>query len=93
MSDTMTVTVRDRAAERPWGSGYTDPVTRTVAISAYCPRCGEKRGEPTGQNQCDDGAFYWVQVWANPCGDVDRYADVIKEAAQLARQDRKAGTR
>lgn len=90
-ADTMTVTIRDRSAERPWGSGPTNPVTRAVTISALCPTCGERRGEPTGLNQCDDGAFYWIQVWSNPCGHVDMYADVVVEAARLA--DRQAVTR
>ena len=79
--DTTTVTVRDRSSEAPWGVGLTNPITRTVTISAFCPKCGERRGEPRGSNQCDDGAFYWVQVWTNPCGHIDGYADVIKEAA------------
>jgi hypothetical protein len=90
---TMTVTIRDRSAERPWGSGPTNPVTRTVTISALCPRCGGRRGEPTGLNQCDDGAFYWVQVWSNPCGHVDMYADVVVEAKALASASREGVTR
>lgn len=83
MSETMTVTVRDRASEAPWGYGWTDPVTRTVTISAFC-RCGQRRGEPRGLNSCDDGAFYWVQVWTNPCGHVDRYEKVLAEARHRA---------
>ncbi len=79
-ADTMTVTIRDRSAEAPWGSGFISPKTRTVTISAFCPRCGGRRGEPRGLNQCDDGAWYWVQVWDNPCGHVDMYADVAVEA-------------
>lgn len=82
MADLMTVTVRDRNAEAPWGSGRTNPITRQVTISANCPVCGERRGEPEGVNQYDDGASYWVQVWANPCGHIDRYADVVIEAAR-----------
>lgn len=83
-AETMTVTVRDRSAESPWGYGMTNPVTRKVTISAFCPMCGGRRGKPQGLNQCDDGAFYWVQVWNNPCGHVDMYADVIVEAKKLA---------
>lgn len=82
-TETMTVTVRDRSAESPWGSGMTNPRTRTVTISALCPRCGGRRGEPRGLNQHDDGAWYWVQVWDNPCGHVDMYTDVVREAAEL----------
>lgn len=83
-TETMTVTVRDRASEAPWGSGFTNPCTRKITISADCPRCGERRGEPRGLNSCDDGAFYWVQVWDNPCGHVDMYESVLAEAAELA---------
>lgn len=86
-AETMTVTVRDLSAEAPWGVGLTNPVTRKVVISAFCPVDGERRGEPRGLNQCDDGAHYWVQVWANPCGHTDMYDAVIKEAAALAEPD------
>jgi len=83
-AETMTVTVRDRSREAPWGSGPTYPVTRKITISAFCPVCGEHRGEPQGLNQCDDGAYYWVQVWVNPCGHRDMYADVVNEALAMA---------
>lgn len=83
MSDTMTVTVRDRTAESPWGSGPLTPVTRQITISAFCPRCGLRRGQPNGLNQHDDGAWYWVQTWTNPCGHVDMYADVLREAGAV----------
>lgn len=81
---TMTVTIRDRSREAPWGYGLTSPVTRKVTISATCPKCGGPRGEPKGRNSCDDGAFYWVQTWSNPCGHVDMYDAVVREAATLA---------
>lgn len=77
----MTVTVRDRSLEPAWGHGMIAPVTREITISAYCPRCGERRGEPFGINSCEDGAFYWVQGWRNPCGHLDAYPSVLKEAA------------
>lgn len=79
-AETMTVTVRDRSAESPWGSGPVNPRTREVTISAYCRTCGGRRGKPKGRNEYDDGAWYWVQTWDNPCGHIDRYADVIAEA-------------
>ena len=79
----MTVTVRDRASESPWGSGLTNPITRTVEISALCPVCGGRRGQPTGLNSHEDGAWYWVQTWSNPCRHVDAYSAVLAEARQL----------
>jgi hypothetical protein len=78
---TMTVRVRDRSAELPWGVGPTNPVVRTVTISDHCP-CGAKRGEPRNLNQCEDGAHYSVDVWQNPCRHVDQYEDVVTEAAE-----------
>lgn len=80
---TIEVCVRDRSAEAPWGVGLTNPVVRRVTISAYCPACGGPRGERRGLNQCDDGAYYWVEVWDNPCGHVDRYEAVVVEAERL----------
>lgn len=80
----MKVTVRDRSAEPAWGTGgLTNPCVRTIEIADNCPKCGEKRGEPQGLNSCDDGAYYWVQIWNNPCGHKDYYVDVIREAAEL----------
>lgn len=79
----MTVRVRNRAAETPWGSGLTNPQVQTITIPAVCPTCGGERGEPRNLNQCDDGAHYAVDVWDNPCGHVDSYTAVIAEATQL----------
>lgn len=81
MTDTtMQVTIRDRSREMPWGSGPTNPQTRTVTISAYCPQCGGRRGEPRGLRQHEDGANYWVHVWDNPCRHIDHYTAVAREA-------------
>ncbi len=84
MRNTMTVTIRDRSAERPWGYGLTTPITRKVTIRVTCPRCGGPRGEPRGLNQYDDGEWYWTNVWKNPCGHVDSYADVAREAREIS---------
>lgn len=83
---TMTVRIRDRAAEAPWGFGLTDPFVREVTIPAVCPRCGGRRGEPRNLNQHDDGCSYSVHVWDNSCGHVDMYADVAVEAKAFADQ-------
>lgn len=83
--ETMTVTVRDRSSEPAWGTGGRfDPVTRTIEISAFCPVCGGRRGEPFGINEHDDGAWYWVQGWHNPCGHKDTYVSALQEARELA---------
>lgn len=81
---TMTVTIRDRGAEAPWGVGPTSPAIRAVTISHTCPTCGGPRGEAKPLNQHDDGASYTVDVWSNPCGHVDMYSAVVREAAGRA---------
>lgn len=79
-TELVRLTIRDRSREVPWGHGPFNPATRTVTVSAYCPQCGGKRGAPQGLNQYDDGVWYWVQVWDSPCGHVDMYGDVAREA-------------
>lgn len=81
---TMTVTIRDRSAEAPWGVGPTSPAVRTVTISALCPECGAPRGKPSSLRQHDDGCTYYVDIWTNPCGHHDMYEDVAVEARSLA---------
>ncbi|MDV7246369.1 MULTISPECIES: hypothetical protein [Rhodococcus] len=46
MTDTITVTVRDRTVEPDWGSGILRVCTREVEISTSCARCGGRRGIP-----------------------------------------------
>lgn len=79
----MRVTVRDRAAEDAvWGIGLSAPITRTVEIGDRCPKCGGPRGVPVLRPFVDDGCIYAAHCWANPCGHVDQYADVLREAGQ-----------
>lgn len=82
----ITVTVRDRSREAPWGSGPNHPIVREIQISAFCPNCGARRGERQGLNTHDDGAWYWVETWSCSagCGHVDTYGRVVVEAAQIA---------
>lgn len=80
MPQLMTVRVRDRDAEAPWGSpGLITPRVRTITISALCPECPGLRGEPMNRDLCDDGAYYSVDVWTNPCGHVDTHEAVLAE--------------
>lgn len=86
MPETMTVTVVDRAAQAAtWGyaPGGAPPL-RTVEIARICPACGGPRGEPRHNRQCEDGEFYYVHVWTNPCGHLDKYEAVLREADAAA---------
>ena len=77
-TETMTVTVMYR---NNWfgGDGWTY-YPKTVTISAFCPKCGEHRGEPQPYNQCEDGEWFALNIWRNPCEHVDSYHDVLVEA-------------
>jgi len=61
------------------GDGWTYyPIT--VEISDNCPICGGKRGIPHSYNFCEDGEWFNVDRWDNPCGHIDKYGDVIRES-------------
>lgn len=76
--DEMTVTVMYRN-NFFGGDGWTYyPVT--ITISTYCPKCGQRRGLPRWHNQCEDGEWFAVQVWDNPCQHRDMYSEVLREA-------------
>ncbi len=70
----MIVIVMDRKS--PW---Y--PRTRTVEIADTCPACGGPRGSIYGHNFWEDDQSFFVNRWDNPCGHVDHYPTVLKEAA------------
>jgi hypothetical protein len=57
--------------------------TPAIEINDNCPVCGKPRGKPSGYNFWEDGSWHWCNIWNNPCGHIDYYADVIKEAEAL----------
>ena len=75
--DKMTVTILDR---RFWGTGLPYPLQREVTISKICPCCGGERGKPKLIRQFDNVDYRYIHTWDNPCGHVDYYSDVLKEA-------------
>lgn len=86
LPETMTVTVMYR---NNWfgGDGWTY-YPHTVTISARCPVCGARRGDPYPYRFCEDGAWLTVQKWENPCGHLDTYHAVLREAEQLKEGDK-----
>lgn len=54
----------------------------TIEISNYCPKCGGKRGIETLHTALsyDGSRTLECSAWTNPCGHVDKYEDVRKEA-------------
>lgn len=71
----MTVTVVDRRSADGWKFQI-----RTVWINNTCPKCGGPRGKPVRRPYCEDGEFYAVDNWENPCGHRDLYGDVLNES-------------
>ena len=60
---------------------------REVEIAELCPVCGMPRGKNTIHNvrSYDGSRFVICDGWENPCGHVDKYSDVRKEALQIAK--------
>lgn len=84
----MIVTVIDRRAQDfDWGHGLSNinRYLRNVEIADNCPRCGNPRGIPTWSRLCEEGEWYSVSNWDNPCGHLDMYSDVLKEAEFIER--------
>ena len=52
----------------------------TVEISDECPICGAKRGTPFSYRFCEDGEWFVVSKWNNPCGHIDKYKDCFFES-------------
>ncbi|WP_406168989.1 hypothetical protein [Streptomyces sp. NBC_00996] len=79
---TMTVRVCDRGT----GPSYVGVTIRTVTVPAVCPVCGGPRGVDSLRSEQlpEDGEWYTVSRWENPCGHVDLYADVLREARAYA---------
>lgn len=61
---------------------------KTITIGDYCPICGGKRGEPVNHTFCEDGEWFNVDKWENPCGHIDKYGDCLKEARKIAAADK-----
>jgi len=78
----MIVKIVDRQAIKDsWGSpGLYTVITQTVEISDRCSVCDKERGKPTRKSFYEGGQTYSVDVWSNPCGHIDEYFDVIRDA-------------
>ena len=72
---TLTRTVRIPAAEAHGGFHST-----TVTLLWECPRCGGPRGEVRPAVSYDGSRRLACDGWTNPCGHIDLYSNVRKEA-------------
>jgi len=53
---------------------------KPVKLRWTCPRCGQPRGKPVPTRSYDGSRCLIVDGWVNPCGHVDYYDDVRREA-------------
>lgn len=51
-----------------------------VKLKWYCPICGKLRGQIKRVKSYDGSLWMICDGWDNPCGHIDRYADVRDEA-------------
>lgn len=75
MPSVRTVTIP--AAERHEGFHK-----QRVHLAWRCPTCGGPRGEPGPAFSFDGSRRLNVDGWKNPCGHVDKYADLREEATR-----------
>lgn len=79
--DLMNVTIMYRN-DFDGGDGWTY-YPLSIKISATCPRCGGKRGDPYPHRFYEDGEWFTVDRWDNPCGHIDKYFAAYKEAKHI----------
>ncbi|MFC8884422.1 hypothetical protein ACFT54_09645 [Streptomyces cinereoruber] len=89
LPQTMTYRVCDRGT----GPGYEGVRVVTVTVDPWCPRCGGPRGKARPYRFCEDGDYYGVHQWDNPCGHVDMYSAVLAEARERTRRLEQAAAR
>ncbi len=68
--------------------GFTGNL-RTFVISDNCPVCGGPRGQTYSTISYDGSRRLHCDGWKNPCGHVDYYSDVIKEAIVIENEQDK----
>jgi hypothetical protein len=52
----------------------------SVTLNWTCPQCGGPRGEVYKTRSYDGSRILHCDGWLNPCGHVDKYSDVVREA-------------
>lgn len=63
------------------GDGWTY-FPMNIEIENQCPICGGDRGNPKPYRFCEDGEWFTVNRWENPCGHLDTYGAVYLESLQ-----------
>jgi hypothetical protein len=55
----------------------------TVNIARNCPVCGKPRGKPSPYRFCEDGEWFIVDKWDNPCGHIEKYKNCYFEFQEI----------
>ncbi|BBA98267.1 hypothetical protein RVR_4396 [Actinacidiphila reveromycinica] len=83
-----------RVCDRGSGTEYVGVRIVTVTVAPECPVCGGPRGSAVPYRFHEDGDWFVVDKWKNPCGHVDPYVTVLaehrKRVAQLEEAEQKA---
>ena len=74
----------ERTVRIPASPYHEGRYAMTAILLWVCPACGGPRGEPFPSHSYDGSRRLHVHGWHNPCGHVDKYSEVLKEA--LARR-------
>ena len=69
-----------REVEIPSCDAHEGYHSTRVRLLWTCPTCNGPRGEPYATISYDGSRRLWCDGWKNPCGHVDTYAEVRKEA-------------
>lgn len=75
-----TDTLITRTVQIPACNEHDGSAIVTVTLLWECPTCGAPRGEVVRTISYDGSRRLACDGWANPCGHVDKYAAVRREA-------------
>lgn len=74
------MTTPTRTVRIPACSSHAGFYGRHVTLEWVCPVCGGPRGEPVPGISYDGSRRLGVDTWENPCGHVDKYSALRREA-------------
>lgn len=77
---TESLTVQTRTVTIPGSREHNGMHSVRVTLLWECPACGGPRGEPFRTLSYDGSRRLGCDGWTNPCGHVDSYAAVRREA-------------
>ena len=69
-----------RTVRIPGSTDHAGQHLITVTVRWVCPNCGGPRGEVRPSVSYDGSRRMGCDGWTNPCGHIDYYADVRREA-------------